>query len=74
MVAGGLLGNCDVADVSEVLTAFIVRAIASETSVKNYETAVHNIPEDSQLHTRRHENLNVKCFICYVTVRRRSKM
>jgi hypothetical protein len=29
----------------------------SETSVKFYQTTLHNITEDSHLHTRRHENL-----------------
>jgi hypothetical protein len=52
-------------DVSEVLTAYIIRAIAlmteavctSETSLNFYQTTRHNIPEDSHLHTRGRENL-----------------
>jgi hypothetical protein len=53
-------------DVSEVLTASIIRAMiaqmmeaasTSERSVEFYETARRNIPEDSYLHTRRRENL-----------------
>jgi hypothetical protein len=52
-------------DVSEVLTASIIRAIArtmevvntSETSVKFYQTTRRDIPEGSHLHTRRRENL-----------------
>jgi hypothetical protein len=31
----------------------------SETSVNFYRTTLHNIPEDSHLHTLRHENLNL---------------
>jgi hypothetical protein len=42
-------------DVSDVLAAAIIRAIAStsETSVNLYKTTRRNIPEDSHLHTRR---------------------
>jgi hypothetical protein len=46
-----------------VIAASIIRialmmeaASTSETSV-NYQTTRHNIPEDSHLHTCRHENL-----------------
>jgi hypothetical protein len=46
----------------EVLTASIFRAVMEavsmwETSVNFYEKTRRNIPEDSQLHTRRRENL-----------------
>jgi hypothetical protein len=52
-------------DVSQVLAAFIIRAIAlmmkavstSETSVNFYQATRRNNPEDSHLHTRRRENL-----------------
>jgi len=49
-------------DVSEVLTASIIRAMmevvrTSETSVNFNETTRRYIPEDSKLHTRRRENL-----------------
>jgi hypothetical protein len=45
-------------DVSDVLTASIIRAIStSETSVNFYQTARCNIPEYSHFHTRRRENL-----------------
>jgi hypothetical protein len=49
-------------DVSEVRAAFIIRALmmegarTSETSVDKYFTRQY-IPEDSELHTRRRENL-----------------
>jgi hypothetical protein len=52
----------------EKLTASIMRSMmftlmmeavsTSEISVNFYETIWRNIPEDSNLHTRRHENLN----------------
>jgi hypothetical protein len=49
-------------DVSEVRTAFIMRALAlmmeavhtSETSVNNNLTTLRYIPEDSKFHSRRH--------------------
>jgi hypothetical protein len=44
-------------DVSEVLIASIIRAITSETSVCFYKITRRYIPEDSQLHVRRRENL-----------------
>jgi Na+/melibiose symporter-like transporter len=50
-------------DVSEVLTASIIRAIMigavsiSEMLVSFYNITRRNIPEDSHLHTRRRENL-----------------
>jgi hypothetical protein len=37
-------------DVSEVITASIIRVITSETSVNIYETTRRNVPEDSYLH------------------------
>jgi hypothetical protein len=41
----------------------------SETSVNSYQTARRNNPEDSHLHTRRHENLksqiNAQFNYCY---------
>jgi hypothetical protein len=51
-------------DVSEVLTAFIIKVIAlmmevastSETSVNFYQKTRRNNPEDSHHHIRRHEN------------------
>jgi hypothetical protein len=55
-----------VTDVSEVLTASIIRVMMasddggsniSETSVNFYETTWCNIPEDSKLHTLCHGNL-----------------
>jgi hypothetical protein len=55
---------CKFTEVSEVLAAFIIRAIAlieaeriSEMSVNFYQTTRHNIPEDSHLHTHRREKL-----------------
>jgi hypothetical protein len=50
------------ADVLEMLTASIIRAVVheirtSETSVYFYRPTRRNIPEDSHLHTRRRENL-----------------
>jgi hypothetical protein len=54
--------------VSEVITAAIIRPAlmmeavrTSETSVNFYETTRGNIPEDSNRHTRRHENLKSHC-------------
>jgi hypothetical protein len=49
-------------EVSEVRTASIIRAMmevarTSETSVHIYLTTRQCIPEDSELHTRRRENL-----------------
>jgi hypothetical protein len=53
-------------DVSEMLTAFIIKAIiflmmeaasTSETSVNFYQTTRRNNPEDSHLHNFRRENL-----------------
>jgi hypothetical protein len=44
-------------DVSEVRAASIIRAIASETSVYIQLRTRQYIPEDSELHTRRRENL-----------------
>jgi hypothetical protein len=53
--------------VSQLLTASIISAITtvmieavstSETSVNFYQTTRRNIPEDSHLHTRMHENVN----------------
>jgi hypothetical protein len=49
-------------DVSEVLTASIIAltmeaASTSDTSVNFYKTERRNIPEDSNLHNRRRENL-----------------
>jgi hypothetical protein len=35
-------------------------ASTSETSINFYHTAWRNNPEDSHLHTRRRENLNLK--------------
>jgi hypothetical protein len=35
-----------------------------QTSVKFYEITWCNIPEDYQLHTRRHENLKSRCRFC----------
>jgi hypothetical protein len=58
-------------DVSEVLTAAIVKsalmmeaASTSEMSVNVYQTTRRNIPDDSRLHTRRRENLtsHLWCF------------
>jgi hypothetical protein len=51
------------ADISEVLTASIIRATmeaasTSGTSLNIYQTTRRNIPEDSHLHNRRRENLN----------------
>jgi hypothetical protein len=59
-------------DVSEVLTASIIRATvlmmeavsSSETSVNFYQTALCNIPKNSHIHTRRRENLKCFEFIC----------
>jgi hypothetical protein len=53
------------ADVAEVLTAFIMRVIAltkeakstSETSVNFYQTTRRNLPEGNHLDTRRRKNL-----------------
>jgi hypothetical protein len=56
-------------DVSEVLAAFIIRAMmmeaakTSETSVNFYQTTQRQNPEDTILHTRRRENL--KCHLSY---------
>jgi hypothetical protein len=50
-------------DVSEVLTASIIRAMtieaasSCETSVNFYQTTQRNIPEDNHLHTRRRKDL-----------------
>jgi hypothetical protein len=46
-------------NVSEVLTASIIRAIAlmMEMSVNFCVTALRNIPDDSHIHIRRRENL-----------------
>jgi hypothetical protein len=49
---------CSLVDVSEVLTACIIRAVSiSENAVNFYVTARCNIPEHINLHARRHENL-----------------
>jgi hypothetical protein len=58
-----------ITDVSEVLTASIIRSIAlmmeavitSKTSVNFYETTRRKIQKDSHLHTHRHENLKTAC-------------
>jgi hypothetical protein len=48
-------------DVSEVLAALLALLRAaestSETSVNFHQTAQRNIPEDSNLHTRRRKNI-----------------
>jgi hypothetical protein len=55
--------NCMSTDVSEVRAAFIIRTImieaarTSETSVDIQLITRQYIPEDSELHTRRRENL-----------------
>jgi hypothetical protein len=47
---------CDVAPYN--IIALMMEAVSiSETSLDFYETTGRNIPEDSNLHTRRHENL-----------------
>jgi alpha/beta superfamily hydrolase len=49
-------------DVSEVRTAFIIKATmkevrTSETSVTFYEPTRRDVPESCHFHTRHHENL-----------------
>jgi hypothetical protein len=46
-------------DVSEVqgIVLMMEAAITSETSVNFYKTTRRNMPEDSHLHTLRHENV-----------------
>jgi hypothetical protein len=34
----------------------------SETSISSYHTTLYNIPEDPNLHTRRHESLKLHKF------------
>lgn len=58
---------CELTDVSEVLAASIYRATAlmtevvtsSETSINFYQTTWRNMPEDSHIHARRREDLNL---------------
>jgi hypothetical protein len=56
-------------DVSEVLVASVIRALMIETASTS-ETSVdiqltrQYIPEDSELHTRRRENLKSHVFVC----------
>jgi hypothetical protein len=55
-------------DVSELLNASSIMTMmeavsTSETSVNFYPTTRRKIPEDSQLHTRRRENLKSHQFI-----------
>jgi hypothetical protein len=40
-----------------IINPMMVSVSTSETSVHFYQTTGRNIPEDSHLHTRRHENL-----------------
>jgi hypothetical protein len=52
-------------DVSEVLTASIIRtmrASTSENSVSFFHTTRRNIPEYSRFHIHRHENLKSQRF------------
>jgi hypothetical protein len=58
-------------DVSGILVVSIIKAMmeaanTSETSVNFYQTTECNNPEDSHLHTRRHENLksDIKYIFC----------
>jgi hypothetical protein len=44
-------------DVAPCRLAEVASVNTSETSVNFYQTTLHNIPEDSHLHTRRRENL-----------------
>jgi hypothetical protein len=56
-------------DVSEVLTATIIWAIrTSETSVYSSETTLRYIPEGSNLHTRRCENLKFHSLSLFVSM------
>jgi hypothetical protein len=61
-----------VEDISEVLvrglltTVILEAANTSETSVNFYHTTRRNIPEDSHLHTRCHENL--KCHLKPISI------
>jgi hypothetical protein len=54
-------------DVLETFVVSIIRAMeaasTSETSVNFYQTTLRNNPEDSHLHTRRHENLKTQLFL-----------
>jgi hypothetical protein len=61
-------------DVSEVLTAFIIRKAVStfDTSVNFPDTTWHKIPEGSHLHTHHNENLKfhqhggmIRCMVIY---------
>jgi hypothetical protein len=67
-------------DVLEVLTASIIALMmeavrTSETSVSFYQTTLHNIPEDSRLHTRCRENQKYHLISGrYITARKDQKM
>jgi hypothetical protein len=61
-------------DVSEVLTAFIIRKAVNtfDTSVNFPDTTRHKIPERSHLHTHHNENLKfhqhsdmIRCMVIY---------
>jgi hypothetical protein len=70
-----VVAPCSLVEVchSKVLSASIIRIIAlmmeaasiSETLVNFYKTTRRNIPEDSQLHTRRRENLKSHIFTVF---------
>jgi hypothetical protein len=50
-------------DTTAILMALMIEAAkTSETSVNFYQTARHNDPEDSHLHTRRRKNLKSHIF------------
>jgi hypothetical protein len=54
-------------DVSEVRAAPIIRAM-SETSVDIQLITRQYIPEDSELHTRRRENLKSRIDVCFLCI------
>jgi hypothetical protein len=58
-------------DVSEVRAASIIRAMmaarTSETSVDSQLRTRQYIPEDSELHTRRRENLKYHMYFTLIT-------
>jgi hypothetical protein len=55
----------------KTISLMVESEITSETSVYFYRTT--HIPEDSHLHTRRHENLNTyPCILCPATAHLKS--
>jgi hypothetical protein len=52
------VATCSLVEIDRRFIALMMEAVSSsEMLVSIYQTTRRNIPEDSHLHTRRHENL-----------------